>query len=71
MKHKKWRMRKCTGSPLGEATGRQQKSGFGVYPEYHFDARRLKELERGGCEGYAAGLQQRGRSAKSNSRPVR
>jgi hypothetical protein len=56
---------------LGEATGRQQKSGFGVYPEYHFDARRLKELERGGCEGYAAGLQQRGRSAKSNSRPVR
>ena len=56
---------------LGEATGRQQKSGFGVCPEYHFDARRLKELERGGCEGYAAGLQQRGRSAKSNSRPVR
>ena len=56
---------------LGEATGRQQKSGFGVYPEYHFDARRLKELERGGYERYAAGLQQRGGSAKSNSRAVR
>jgi hypothetical protein len=56
---------------LGKATGRQQRSGFCVYPEYRFDARRLKELERGGCEGYAAGLQQRGRSAKSNSRPVR
>ena len=56
---------------LGKATGRQQRSGFCIYPEYHFDARRLKELDREGYEKYVAGLQQRGRSAKSNSRPVR
>lgn len=56
---------------LGKATGRQQKSSFCVYPEYHFDAKRLKELDRDGYEEYAAGLPQRGRSAKSNSRPER
>ena len=56
---------------LGKATGRQQSSGFCTYPEYHFDAKRLKELDREGYERYAAGLQQRGRSAKSNSRAVR
>ena len=56
---------------LGKATGRQQRSGFCVYPEYHFDARRLKELDREGYERYAASLQQRGGSAKSNSEPVR
>jgi hypothetical protein len=56
---------------LGKATGRQQSSGFCTYPEYHFDAKRLKELDREGYEKYAAGLQHRGRAAKSNSRPVR
>lgn len=56
---------------LGKTTGRRQKSGFCVYPEYHFDAKRLKELDREGYEGYVAGLQQRGKSARSNSEPER
>ena len=56
---------------LGKATGRQQSSRFCTYPEYHFDAKRVKELDREGYERYAAGLQQRGGSAKSNSRAVR
>ena len=56
---------------LGKATGRQQSSRFCTYPEYHFDTKRLKELDREGYERYAAGLQQRGGSAKSNSRAVR
>lgn len=38
---------------LGTPTGRKIRSGFVEYPEYHFDARRLQELDDQGYQEYA------------------
>ena len=53
---------------LDKATGRQQRSGFCTYPEYHFNPQRLKKLDREGYEKYLTSLQQRGRKSKSEGR---
>lgn len=37
---------------LGSPTGRTERSGFVIYPEYHFDPERLKELDDYGYEQY-------------------
>lgn len=37
---------------LGSPTGRTERSGFVVYPEYHFNPGRLKELDDFGYELY-------------------
>lgn len=49
---------------LGEATVRQQISGFCTYPEYHFNPKRLKELDREGYEKYLVSFQQWGRGSR-------
>ncbi len=38
---------------LGKPTGRSQHSGFVEYPEYHFDADKLRELDADGYQQYS------------------
>ena len=43
---------------LGSPTGRNEQSGFVVYPEYHFHPERLKELDDKGYAEYENLLKQ-------------
>ena len=47
---------------LGKPTGRSQRSGFVVYPEYRFDAGRLRELDPDGYQEYSRMLEGLGRT---------
>ena len=46
---------------LGKPTGRSQRSGFVVYPEYRFDAGRLRELDDYGYQEYSRIFEQANR----------
>ena len=46
---------------LGRPTGRSQRSGFVVYPEYRFDSERLKELDDEGYKVYVQLLEKGGK----------
>ena len=48
---------------LGSPTGRMERSGFVVYPEYRFNPERLKELDDKGYAEYTA-MQERQKSSK-------
>lgn len=53
---------------LGKPTGRKERSGSGVeYPEYHFDPKRLRELDDLGYQGYSEIFDQ----ANFDRRPAR
>lgn len=47
---------------LGKPTGRSQRSGFVVYPEYRFDAGRLRELDDYGYQEYSRIFEQANRA---------
>ena len=49
---------------LGSPTGRNEQSGFVVYPEYRFDPERLKELDDNGYAEYESILKQQQKQRK-------
>ena len=53
---------------LGSPTGRSQRSGFVVYPEYRFDSERLKELDDEGYRVYVQLLEKRREVKKTRGR---
>ena len=53
---------------LGRPTGRSQRSGFVVYPEYRFDSERLKELDDEGYRVYVQLLEKRREVKKARGR---
>ena len=53
---------------LGQPTGRSQRSGFVVYPEYRFDSERLKELDDEGYKVYVQLLEKRREVKKARGR---
>lgn len=56
-------------SGLGKPTGRKERSGFVEYPEYHFDPKRLQELDDLGYQEYSRAFDQvaRGRRQERKS----
>ena len=50
---------------LGKPTGRKERSGFVEYPEYHFDAKRLQELDDYGYHEYSRIFDQANRGQHS------
>ena len=52
-------------SGLGKPTGRKERSGFVEYPEYHFDAKRLQELDDYGYHEYSRIFDQANRGQHS------
>ena len=49
---------------LGKPTGRRERSGFVEYPEYHFDPKRLQELDDLGYQEYSRVFDQANRSRR-------
>lgn len=53
---------------LAVPTGKEQQSGFCIYPEYRFREKVLRELDKEGYEEYLAELEKRSAGKKSGRR---
>lgn len=49
---------------LGKPTGRKERSGFVEYPEYHFDPKKLQELDALGYQEYSRAFDQAARGRR-------